>query len=114
MAHNLGNVPTPIIGKEENIYSTGPFPAILGKGPWLELGKICDIFGNFLEVLISKKTNKHLTCARFYSCVYERVISMYYNITLTLLTFCNNFSLHELIIFFIIITIVTFSSVWHL
>ena len=35
----------------------GPFPAILGKGPWLELGKICSILGNYLEVLNSKKKN---------------------------------------------------------
>ena len=26
---------------------TGPFPAILGKGPLLELGKICSILGIF-------------------------------------------------------------------
>ena len=34
-------------------HMSGPFPAILGKGPWLELGKICGIlgyFGNVLEV----------------------------------------------------------------
>ena len=27
----------------------GPFPAILGKGPWLELGKICGILGHIFQ-----------------------------------------------------------------
>ena len=30
-------------------HSAGPFPVILGKGPWLELGKNMRHFGNFLE-----------------------------------------------------------------
>ena len=29
--------------------TAGPFPAILGKGPWLELGKNTLHFGNFFE-----------------------------------------------------------------
>ena len=54
----------------------GPFPAILGKGPWLELGKICGILGILFEVLNSKKT--HLTWVNMcmiYSCVYESCIT---------------------------------------
>ena len=38
---------------------TGPFPGILGKGPWLELGKkyaaFGVIWGIFLEVLTVKQ-----------------------------------------------------------
>ena len=38
--------------------TAGPSPAILGKGPWLELGKNMCHLGNFLEVLNSKNRTK--------------------------------------------------------
>ena len=60
--------------KEKDGNLTGPFPAILGKGPWLELGKNLQHFGNFLEVFNSKKHTKTFNMCMIYSCVYESYI----------------------------------------
>ena len=62
---------------------TGPFPAILGKGPCLELGKNMQhfgvILGTFLEVKQLKKPLKYVHDHDDFIHVYKKSISYYYH-----------------------------------